>query len=92
MGRWTFCRSPAPYGLGGRYTHQCSDVAARRTHAPTIPGGAAVNLICVLEEIRTLQKRLEVAKVWEARVKELKEVLQVQKGTESSEGGDSTHS
>lgn len=39
---------------------------------------AAGDLIRVLEEIRSLEGRLEEAKGWEARVRELEEALQVQ--------------
>ena len=46
---------------------------------PTTPGGgpAAGDLIRVLEEIRTVERQLEEATVWEARVRELEEALQV---------------
>jgi hypothetical protein len=47
---------------------------------PTAAGG----LRRVLEEIRTLERRLEEAKVWEARVKEWEEALQVREGGEPS--------
>jgi hypothetical protein len=54
---------------------------------PTTPGGghAAGDLIRVLEEIRTLEGQLDEAKLWEARVRELEEALQVREGADPSQ-------
>ncbi|KAG8216396.1 ABC transporter transmembrane region 2-domain-containing protein [Butyriboletus roseoflavus] len=78
-GRWTFtpiATSPEP---ASDDTAASSEPDASR--CPTTPGGgpAAGDLIRVLEEIRMLEGQLEEAKVWEARVRELEEALQVRK-------------
>jgi ATP-binding cassette subfamily D (ALD) long-chain fatty acid import protein len=85
-GHWTFTpiASAPPSGAGEEAdaaVSQQSDACA----SPTTPT-AAGDLIRVLEEIRTLERRLEEAKVWEARVKELEEALQVRDGGEPAEG------
>lgn len=90
-GRWSLtpiATSPSPPSgepgpdVSGNATSAASDAP---TPPPlTAPGGtpAAGDLIRVLEEIRTLEKRLEEAGVWEARVKELEEALQVREGSQ----------
>lgn len=88
-GRWTFtpiASSPSS-GAGDEADLNATSQSQPDTSTfPTTPGGgpAAGDLIRVLEEIRTLERRLEEAKVWEARVKELEEALQVREGGDSS--------
>lgn len=88
LGRWTFTpitnstsKEPADANADG-------DVPLLQPDAPVSPmtpgnGPAAGDLIRVLEEIQTLEKQLEEAKVWEARVRELEEALQVREGDAS---------
>lgn len=81
-GRWTFTSiatfppEPAADADTGATTPSQPDGST----CPTTPGGtAAGDLIRVLEEIRMLEGKLEEAKVWETRVRELDEALQVRK-------------
>ncbi|KAH0834768.1 ABC transporter transmembrane region 2-domain-containing protein [Lanmaoa asiatica] len=69
-GRWTF----TPIANTDTATPSQPDGSTCPTTGP-----AASDLIRVLEEIRMLEKQLEEAKVWEARVRELEEALQVRK-------------
>ena len=78
-GRWTFtpiASSPVEHAAAPDASTAC----------PTTPGGhAAGDLIRVLEEIRSLERQLDEAKVWEARVRELEEALQVREGADPSQ-------
>jgi len=83
-GRWTFTpiasspSGPAVYAPADAGSSNIAVSAPDTSKSPTAPSGpAAGDLIRVLEEIRTLERQLEEAKVWEARVRELEEVLQV---------------
>lgn len=84
-GRWTFtpiAASPIPGEPGASDSGETT--FSGTPACPTTPGGgpAAGDLIRVLEEIRTVERRLEEATVREARVKELEEALQVREGQE----------
>ena len=81
-GRWTFTPIAGANDDAKDEGEDATDRDAASSPAsrcPTTPGGglAAGDLIRVLEEIRALEKRLEKAGEWEARVKELDEALQV---------------
>ncbi|KAI9568072.1 ABC transporter transmembrane region 2-domain-containing protein [Boletus coccyginus] len=83
-GRWTFTpiasspSGPAVYAPADAGSSDIAAPAADTSKSLTGPSGpAAGDLIRVLEEIRTVERQLEEAKVWEARVRELEEVLQV---------------
>lgn len=84
-GRWTFTpiatssSEPAADTDTDAATLPRPDGSTCLTTPDDVNGPAAGDLIRVLEEIRTLEGRLKEAKVWEARVRELEEALQVRK-------------
>ncbi|KAF8122549.1 ABC transporter transmembrane region 2-domain-containing protein [Boletus edulis] len=86
-GRWTFTPIASSPSVTTSDANPYADVIASQqdtSESQTNPGNVAVagDLIRVLEEIRSLERRLEEAKVWDARVRELEEALQVREGGE----------
>ncbi|KAG9311790.1 hypothetical protein JVU11DRAFT_8037 [Chiua virens] len=88
-GRWTFAAPDADAGTDTASPDiRIQALPLDPTRSTTLDAGSAAgDLVRVLEEIRTLEKQLEDSKVWEARVRELNDALEVREGDGMSRGG-----